>query len=135
MAFGRHKGLERGPMFAELRRRGVAKVVVEFSGGGDEGGVNDITLYNADGGEIGKLEEDYGGSTYNSKTGQWEPINPPNPDTKLVEALVAPVYDRYGSFAGEFYVSGTVEYDVANEKVKMPYRESVETWEDHEEDL
>lgn len=135
MSFGRHKGLERRELWAELRRRNVAKVVVSFSGGGDEGGVDNISLQDAEGNEVGTLEEDYGGSTYDPKTGQWVPVNPPNPDTALVEALVAPVYEKYGSFAGEFYVNGTVDYDVANEKVKMPYRESVETWEEHEEDL
>lgn len=135
MSFGRHKGLERRELWAELRRRGVAKVTVSFSGGGDEGGVDNITLLNAEGEEIGTLEEDYGGSTYDPKTGQWVPVNPPNPDTKLVEALVAPVYERYHTFAGEFYVSGTVDYDVPNEKALMNKSERVESYEDSDEEV
>jgi hypothetical protein len=135
MSFGRHKGMDRRAMWAELRRRGVAKVTVSFSGGGDEGGVDEISLQDAAGNEIGKLQEDYGGSTYDPKTGQWVPVNPPNPDTGLVEALVAPVYERYHSFAGDFYVSGTVDYDVQNEKALMNKSERVESYEDSDEEV
>lgn len=135
MSSGRHKGLERRAMWAELRRRGVAKVTVEFSGGGDEGGVDNITLLNAEGGEIGTLQEDYGGSRWNPVTKDWEPVNPPNPDTALVESLVAPVYERYHTFAGDFYVSGTVDYDVQNEKALTNKSERVESYEDSDEEV
>lgn len=129
---GRSK-LSRTELFAELRKRGVAKVSVEFSGGGDEGGVDNITLYNAEGAEIGTLEEDYGGDQWNGK--EWVPVNPPNPNTELVNTLCAPVYEKYGSFAGEFYVNGTVDYDVEAGTVKMPHRETVERWEEYDEEV
>jgi len=135
MVTGRHKGMNRDDMWAELRRRNVAEVVVNFSGGGDEGGVDEITLFNAEGKEIGKLEEDYGGSTYDPVKNNWVAINPPNPDTALVEALVAPVYERYHTFAGDFYVNGTVDYDVAKEKATMNKSERVESYEDSEEEV
>jgi len=129
----RGERLSRFELFAELRRRNVAKVEVQFSGGGDEGGVDSISLQDAEGNEIGTLEEDYGGSQWDGQ--KWVPVNPPNPDTALVNALCAPVYDKYGSFAGEFYVSGKINVDVAAETIKMPYQESVETYEDHEEEF
>ena len=45
----------------KLMDRGVAKVKVSFSGGGDEGGVDSITLYDDKGKSIGNLEESYDG--------------------------------------------------------------------------
>jgi len=126
--------MNRQEMWAELRRRNVAKVAVEFSGGGDEGGVDNITLLNAEGDEIGNLHEDYGSKRWEDGNG-WVSVNPPNPDTALVEALVAPVYERYDTFAGDFYVNGTLSYDVAKEKALMNKSERVESYEESDEEV
>lgn len=129
MRMGMVNKLRRVELWAELRKRGVAKVSVEFSGGGDEGGVGDITLFNAAGEEIGTLEERY--PVWNGK--EWVHKYPSDPDLVLVETLCSPVYEKYGTFAGEFYVSGTVDYDVEAGTVKMSYSETVEEWEEVEE--
>lgn len=96
--------MTREELFAELRRQGVAKVQVEFSGGGDEGGVDVILLLDSEGKIIRKLEEYY---------------DKPHPDSDLSQSLAAPVYSRYGGFAGDFSVRGTVEWDVADGMVTM----------------
>lgn len=126
--------LTRGQMFTRLHELGAAKVVVEFSGGGDEGGVDNITLYDGEGNELPiKLEENYSGSRWDGV--RFVPVEPNTPNNELAAALAAPVNERYGSFAGEFYVSGTVDYDVVAGTVKMNKSERVESYEDSEEDL
>lgn len=123
-------------VFAELEARGVAKAVAVFSGGNDEGGVDQITLFNEDDIEIGSLEPYYGrGQVYDSATGSWKPIEDPDKtgDNDLAMALGGPSDDRWGSYAGEFYVSGEVIWTVADRKVKMDYDEEVPSSDHHEE--
>lgn len=128
--------LSRSEIFQRLQGLGAAKATVEFSGGGDEGGVDSITLYDGEGNELPvKVEENYSGSRWNPATSQYEPVEPDTPVQELATALGAPVYERYGSFAGEFYVSGTVDYDVPTGSVKLNKSERVESYEDSDEDL
>lgn len=111
-------------VYDELKKRGAAKAVVHFSGGGDDGGVEQISLLNSEGKEIGTLQEYvYGGDDKQTPA-----------DTELAEALSKPVYDKYYSFAGEFYVSGTVVWDAETRKHKMSGQESVETYEEFEDE-
>jgi hypothetical protein len=129
--------LSKSGAFAELRNRGAAKAIVAFQGGNDEGGVEEITLLDADGKEVGKLQEYYGGSTWNPETKKWDKpkLNPQvQKDADLAEALGKPVYDKYYNFAGEFYVQGTVIWDVKTQDVKMSGSESHEEWDEFEED-
>ena len=126
--------MTREEAWAELVKRNVAKVVVEFSGGHDEGGTDCITLENAAGEKIGELEENPRGMRYNSATGKWEAAATLTPDEKLAEVLAVPVYQKYYSFAGEFNVAGTVTWDVAARTVKLDASESVDTYESIEED-
>ena len=110
--------LSRDEMFTRLRQMNAAKAIVEFSGGGDEGGVDSITLYDGEGRLLAsftpqarsKLEENYSGSRWDGVC--YVPVEPDTPNNELARALAAPVHERYGSFAGEFYVTGTVVYDV-----------------------
>jgi len=53
-------------------------------------------------------------------------------DVEIVKMAVAPVDDQYGSFAGEFYVSGTVEIDVNAESATMKKSETVESYDESE---
>lgn len=92
-----------GAAFRAIRLRGAVVAVVYFSGGGDSGGVDRIELLDAAGDEVGKVGEDDS-----------------LPDgTSLWDVLGKPVYDRYYSFAGEFYVDGTVTWDVVIGEVNM----------------
>lgn len=132
----REQSLSRSEIFSRLRELGAAKATVEFAGGGDEGGVESITLYDGEGNELPvKLEENYSGQRYNPNTQKWEPTEPNTPLQDLAGALGAPVYERYHTFAGDFYVSGTVDYDVVAGTVKMNKSERVESYEDSDEDL
>ena len=103
--------MNRDQAFAALRQRGVAKAVVSFSGGNDEGGVNDITLLDASG---ETLQHDLPTYTY-GKEGE---------DVALSEALGEPVYDQYGSFSGEFDVDGEVIWGVETREVRMSKEET-----------
>ena len=89
-----------------LKSAGYTGAVVEFSGGNDDGGVNHIVLINADGNEVAR---DYGFAY----------------DNPLGKLLAEPVYDRYYSFAGEFYVEGRVTFDVAAGTVTLQGDEQV----------
>jgi len=127
--------LTRSDVFRILRERGVGLAVVEFSGGGDEGGVQGIELFSSSGNKMPDLDEDYGETAFNRNTNAYEQIRQPSADCVLADAMGQPIYDRYGSFAGEFSVSGTIEYDVEKETIKLKKSESVTTYVDSEEDL
>ena len=101
-------------VYDELEKRGVIVASVSFSGGGDEGGADDIILTHKDGhtSELDPYQYGTCGDDYN-----------------LVTALAEPLYEKYGGFAGEFHVSGTLVYDVVGRTKKMSGYESVE----HEE--
>ncbi len=106
----------------ELARRGFVRAAVEFSGGNDEGGVEEITLFR----ENGQTEDidPYYGEGYRYVNGRFESIRTElDDDEKLAQQLGTPVYDAYGSFAGEFSVYGKVIFDVANRTVKMEKEE------------
>ncbi len=51
-------------------------------------------------------------------------------EMSLAQALSAPVYDRYSSFAGEFSVSGEIVWEVGTQRVYMKGEESVDHYED-----
>ena len=126
--------MNKSAVFAELRKRGITKVVVGFSGGGDEGGVDDISLFNAEG-KVGTLQESYAGETYDPATKKWIPARTLTEDEKLATALGKPVYDKYCTFAGEFHVHGEVVWDVAKGTVNMQGSQSVERYDDFEEEI
>lgn len=138
-----------------LRSRGVAKVELEFSGGNDEGGVDNVTYFAADGTKIDGIPtsqayvreefdpttrrfvkkgyEVYDQSLAEDGSLKWG-SRPATEDEvkwgKVRTVLEGPVEDRYGSFAGEFYVNGTVTWDVATGKHEMHGQESHEVWDD-----
>jgi len=103
--------MTRDEAWAELARRGATRVVVEFSGGNDEGGPESIVLYGPDLDDpsklvsIGTVEESFGDAE--------------DADELLADALSKPIYDAYGSFAGEFSVDGKVTWDAPTRTVTM----------------
>ncbi len=126
--------MNKSEVWNELKKRGVVKVVVEFSGGGDEGGVDDTTLFAADGKVYGKLGPYFPNKKWDGTKNEWILLKQPTVDEALSEALSEPVYDKYSSFAGEFHVNGTVVWDVETLVVKMSGNESYEQWDEFEED-
>lgn len=125
--------MEKNELFAVLRKMNVVQAIVEFSGGNDEGGVDYITLYHQNGTET-ELPTWVETQVWNPTTGNYENIELTD-EKKLIVALGESVYDRYGSFAGEFSVNGTITYDVSNEKISLKKSESYTEWRDSEEDL
>jgi hypothetical protein len=149
--------------FAAMKNAGIAKAVVHFSGGNDEGGADDIQVTHGDG--TTESQDSYGGaheaySSWNKDKdgntfpeGTWIIMAEGQDGTlyharhyrlateqeieraKLTSLLTAPVYDRYGSFAGEFYVDGVVTWDAEAGKVYMGYDEEVPQSEHYEETL
>ena len=86
-------------MGQELERRGDAIAVVPFSGRAGRGGHTDrIVFSRIDGDQLVDIER---------WTGRDE----------LCYALEAPVWDRFGSFAGRPQIAGTVVWTTADRRV------------------
>lgn len=118
--------MDRGEVFEALAERGATKAVVEFSGGNDEGGADGIVLYDGDE-ETGTVEQYFGFVYHRGENGGWtsRPLtDAERREDELAEALAAPVYDEYSGFAGDFSVSGVVEWDVEAKTVTMSGEES-----------
>jgi len=98
--------LDRAAAFAALARLDADRAVVEFSGGNDEGGPDTITLVKGD-------------QTLRTLP-TWSQAG--DADEHLValsDALSDPVFEAYGTFAGDFDVSGEVIWDVQTKTVQM----------------
>lgn len=95
---------------------GVVKVEIAFSGGNDEGGPDNVSVYFADE-DILELYEPDTGST--------------SPEAKLLERLIEPLYDRWGGFDGNFEVTGLYTWDVATQTVDADFSET--EWVGHTE--
>jgi len=109
-------------VFALLRARGATKAVLNYNGGNDEGGVDDITLFlPLASGEMHEVAL----QTQWSATGD---------DKVLAELLEAPVDAKYGSWAGEFSAYGSLVWDaeagtvVMNDYLQEEYTHSQESW-------
>lgn len=127
--------MTRSEVFGKLRSMGIARAVVEFSGGGDEGGVDSITLEYQDG-KSKEISEYYENTTWDSSAKKWvKPEGNPTEEESISVELSTPVYDKYHTFAGEFHVNGRVIWDVEKSKVTMEGQESVEEYEDFEDEV
>lgn len=133
-----------------LRAAGVATARLEFSGGNDEGGVDSAEYLDAEGNKVDvPTSHAYKRQEWNHTTRTYGPetwvvyarnedgtsgYRPATPDevkwAEIGSVLEYPVYDRWGSFAGEFYVHGTLTWDVATGKHTLSGQESHEVWED-----
>lgn len=101
-----------------LKKMGAVSARIEYSGGNDEGGVGhvSITLPND---ETKELEEHWRSYTYRNGTSYRKPFPPDvKEEGELVELLSAPIYDQWGSFAGDFYTYGTLTFVVESNKVE-----------------
>lgn len=126
--------MTREQIWAALEGRAAA-VEVTFQGGNDEGGVEDIYFMDADGNQTERMQEYYPSGTWNPETKTMEYSSTASSDQILSFNLCKPVYDKYYSFAGEFYVNGTVTWDVLNKAVTMNGTEEVTEYENFEESL
>jgi hypothetical protein len=74
-----------------LKTLNCTKVVILYNGGNDEGHIENITFHKEDGTTEQVYEE------YNDEFHQ---------------VLCSPIYDKYGSFDGDYSVNGTLIWDV-----------------------
>ena len=144
------------PIFKKMVKQGVNKISVPFSGGGDCGGFDgSITYYDKQAKEIevnySKLKPDgwrthyiplihkvptktEGKSTCQIFEYQWTDYK----DLDVTEDwLIQRFYEfgflnEWGSFAGEYHVSGEVIIFPETGKYTMPYNQSVEQYEEYE---
>ena len=138
--------LSRDEVFRALKEEGVDRAVVEFSGGHDEGGANGVYLERFVSGASGAGASGAGASEAEDDE-SWERVGELREhvwpgrrgltgdeveEMKLAQSLTAPVYDAYHSFAGDFFVSGTLQWRVAGHRVSMHGHESVEHYEGFE---
>jgi hypothetical protein len=97
-------------VWEELERRGATIAVVPFSGrAGDGARVGTIILSRLDGDELVDVER---------WTGRDE----------LAYALEGPVWDRYGTFAGQPFVRGTVTWTLADRCILVAGQRGGETF-------
>jgi len=107
-------------VFAAMNELGVIRAVADFSGGNDEGGVNSVALYRT--GDENEQPERLDAYEYSS----WgDETKKATPQGMIVQGLEGPVDGKYGSFAGEFYVNGTVTADLAAGTLEMSGEEEV----------
>lgn len=128
--------LSRFQVWTLLKHLGATEATVRFSGGNDEGGPDEISLTVR--GQRIELSQHYSFVTWDPNTNSYQPPAPLAPEAQaeahLADALVQPVYDRYGNFAGEYYVQGTIRWDVSTQRVEADYVESVPVEASHQED-
>ena len=120
--------------FDRLKKFGVATAVVHYSGGHDDGGAEGISTVMADG-TSGEMKQHYLEWQHVPGKGMVQPKGYPEEvreEAELADLLVAPVYRRWCSFAGEFQGSGDVICDVTKHRVIFSEVLS-ESYERHEE--
>jgi len=120
----------------KLRTLGITKAVVHYSGGNDDGGSEGISTIMEDG-TTGEIKEHYLEGEWIPGKGYVTPDDYPEEvkeEAELADLLVAPVYRLWGSFAGEFYVSGEITWDTKANKVmvKQDYEEPSSTYQELE---
>lgn len=118
-----------------FNQRGIVRASVDFSGGNDEGGADAILFMDADGNEV-DVDRGYHYARRNID-GKWvevELTDAEKEQNEFISLVEAPIYWRWGSFAGDFNVDGTMHYNI-NEKqyCSMDYNES--SYEHHHEEF
>lgn len=150
---------ELSEVMSKLREAGVVQVRIPFSGGNDEGHADECQYLDGEGESVPAIAESTAYQTvhYDDDTKNWvkewvvteyrrhlapelrplhpsfRPATPAELEIALMqEVLEAPIYERFGSFAGEFYVDGTVLWNVTDGTYKMFGQESVQSYESFE---
>lgn len=111
----------REEVFAFIESKGGDSAVIDYSGGHDEGGINSIGIYKDDN-LVCELEEPR--ERWNPETKTYELVGDKG-EEKFIKAIIQPVYEEYHSFAGEFYVDGTLTWDCKEKKVTNSGEEEI----------
>ena len=109
---GRYELLARDDVWAELEQRGATIATVPFSGRAGQGGsVDRIVVSRVDGNELVDVE-------------RWSGRD------ELCYALEAPIWDRFGSFAGQPQIGGVVLWTAADRCVVIEGRRGADRFEE-----
>jgi hypothetical protein len=102
-------------IIAAFTERGIVTAEISFSGGNDSGACDEHTFYDADGNKIDGINTHYISTSHNVD-GKWvqrELTDEDKTHNAFISLIDAPIYWRWGSFAGEFSVYGTMYYDIS----------------------
>lgn len=115
-----------------LKAVGVSRVNLRFYGGHDSGDVEEVTVEIDDPGSKGfhlfRYDDLFGDHDIGyTKTDDERPHGWTQSKIRLKDALADPIWSKYGSFAGDYSVSGNLVYDCVNNTVKLSGEES--SWE------
>ena len=141
--------------FDGMTKRGINRIEMNFSGGNDEGGIDQIQATDLEGNEIVIEDTPWVASCYENQTvtkGVWLPHHAHGGDfqnQKFVplsdldadvldninfrSSFENIIYGKYYTFAGDYYVEGTAILDVSENLAKITAQESVQEWSDIEE--
>ncbi len=111
-----------------LKVVGVTTLEIRFYGGHDNGDVEEISVYiDRDNFTHEFAYKDLFSDIdigYQKKQGERPDHDFCRKNIRFEEALVDPIWSKYGSFAGDFSVSGVLKYDCVNSTVTLSGEES-----------
>lgn len=108
-----------------LKAVGVSRVNLRFYGGHDSGDVEEVTVEIDDPGITFRYDDLFGDHDIgHTKTDDERPHSFSPNLIRLKDALADPIWSKYGSFAGDYSVSGNLVYDCVNNTVKLSGEES-----------
>jgi hypothetical protein len=141
--------------FDGMTKRGINRIEIHFSGGNDEGDIDQIQATDLEGNIIDIPDTPWVSSCYENQTvtkGVWLPnqaVDAEFQNQKFVplsdldpevldninfrSSFENIVYDKYYTFAGDYYVEGTAILDVSENVAKITAQETVQEWHDVEE--
>lgn len=131
----KRKVMSQNEVFDALKKRGVKTAQVYFEGGNDSGSIDYIKLHMLDGTTVDlpvpNMFYQYSNGVCQAMRsvpkadGSWESAPyVPMPDDELADGLMEPVENRYGSFCGDFSVSGSAVWYVEERKARFEVTES-----------
>lgn len=104
----------KGKIIAAFTERGIAMAEVTFSGGNDDGSCDGYTFFDSDNNVVDGINMNYISSSHRVD-GKWverELTDEERAENDFIDLVDAPIYWRWGSFAGDFSVEGTMYYDI-----------------------
>ena len=117
-----------GQALEMLKVVGVSRVNLRFYGGHDSGDVEDVTVEIDEPGITFQYDELFGDHDIGyAKKDDERPHGFTTSVIRLKDALADPIWSKYGSFAGDYSVSGNLVYDCVKGTIEMSGEES--SWE------
>ena len=117
-----------GQALEMLKAVGVSRVNLRFYGGHDSGDVEEVTVEIDDPGITFQYDELFGDHDIGYRKEDHEREHSFTRSViRLKDALADPIWSKYGSFAGDFSVSGNLVYDCVKSTVELSGEES--SWE------